>query len=54
VIASSQHGFVKRKPCLNYYITFYVKMMNSVEAGRAVDLDLGKAFHTMPCNIPID
>ncbi|KAK4806870.1 hypothetical protein QYF61_012591 [Mycteria americana] len=50
VIRKSQPGFTKGKSCLTSLITFYNKIMSSVDMGRAVDvvyLDFSKAFNTV-------
>ncbi|CAM5147985.1 unnamed protein product [Natator depressus] len=45
VIRNSQHGFTKGKSCLTNLIAFYVKIIGSVDEGKAVlFLDFSKAF----------
>jgi len=51
VIRSSQHGFMKRKPCLTNLITFCNEVTTLVDEGTAVGFiyfDFSKAFDCSP------
>ena len=56
-IRPSQHGFMKGRSCLTNLISFYDKMTQLLDEGKAVDivyLDFQKTFNTAPHRILIE
>uniref|UniRef100_A0A8C3K8C5 Reverse transcriptase domain-containing protein n=1 Tax=Calidris pygmaea TaxID=425635 RepID=A0A8C3K8C5_9CHAR len=56
-IRPSQHGFMKGRSCLTNLISFYDKMTQLLDEGKAVDiiyLDFQKAFDTVPHRILVE
>ncbi|KAJ7405101.1 hypothetical protein WISP_141931 [Willisornis vidua] len=52
MIRSSQHGFIKEKPCLTNLIAFYNRTTTWIDEGRAVNivyLNFSKAFNRDRC-----
>lgn len=51
VIGSSHHRFTKQRLCLYNMIAFHNEMTSLVDKGRAVYLDINKAFNTFTYSI---
>ncbi|KAJ7422846.1 RNA-directed DNA polymerase from mobile element jockey-like protein [Pitangus sulphuratus] len=52
-----QHGYTRGKSCLSNLISFYVKVTNSADQGKLVDvifLDFSKTFNTVSHRILLD